>query len=429
MGLKATKELGTQASKAKAQSTKADVADTQPTLDKQEHITQEIDTKETKAKGKKSDKAKSTKALQDELGDKTSESSPKTSHNKTRKEKELAKETDKAANKASQMASLSQMPLAKTEQVVENSEKNAPEESSEFLEHLSHEPNALEGKGTKANAKNPSKTSSLTQSLAALEANAIKEGKERKDSKEDRRGGSKSSKADDKAQGTQKSDATKANALDMTTLNAQEIEGFEGEEKKSFAELFLENGGKKKSKEKEREKEEGIKESKTAQRSHTESTAAREAQRTQILYRSSLARESVRNFAQSLREEILNYKPPITKLSLELNPQNLGTLELTITKKGKDLHVQVISNSAAIGLFMQNQTDFKNNLAQIGFENVDLSFSANDGGGGKNQGSQGENSSQNDGFSESSEPEGNKNSLEELSSGQMQMNIVLPKYA
>lgn len=155
---------------------------------------------------------------------------------------------------------------------------------------------------------------------------------------------------------------------------------------------------------------------------HTsEVLSAQNTQRTQILYRSHLARESVRNFAQTLREEIANYKPPVTKLSIELNPQNLGALELTISKKGKDLHVQVISNPTAIGLFMQNQTDFKANLTQMGFANVDLSFS--DGGGASKRESGEQNPP-----SRGGEEEGNKNGLED-SQMATQMNIVLPKYA
>ena len=120
---------------------------------------------------------------------------------------------------------------------------------------------------------------------------------------------------------------------------------------------------------------------------------------------------------------MLNYKPPITKLSLELNPQNLGTLELTITKKGKDLHIQVVSNATAVGLFLQNQVDFRNNLAQVGFENVDLSFSSNENGGG-NKGQNGGNSTP-----QEQQQEGNKNSLEDSQNEINVMHITLPKYA
>lgn len=192
------------------------------------------------------------------------------------------------------------------------------------------------------------------------------------------------------------------------------------EEEKSFAEMLL-AGGKKKTKLKESEAVEESK-GKAQSKQSAEVLHTKENTRTQITLPLCPC-TSVRNFAQALREEVLNYKPPITKLSLELNPSNLGTLELTITKKGKDLHIQVVSNATAVGLFLQNQVDFKNNLAQVGFENVDLSFSSNENGSG-NKGQNGGNSTP-----QEQQQEGNKNSLEDSQSEVNVMHITLPKYA
>lgn len=139
----------------------------------------------------------------------------------------------------------------------------------------------------------------------------------------------------------------------------------------------------------------------------------------EILYRSVAARESVRNFASQLSQEVLNYKPPITKLSLELNPQNLGTLELTISKSGKDLQVQVVSNPSAINLFVNNQVELRNNLAQMGFNNVDLNFSQN----GANSGQKHQQGRRNQNQNYQAN-EGNENSLESHT-----MFITIPQYA
>lgn len=182
-------------------------------------------------------------------------------------------------------------------------------------------------------------------------------------------------------------------------------------------------------KEKHREKQE-IEEHKaqkaqksSPQKQHTELMQTKETSRAQVLYRAAVARENMRYFAQTLREEVANYKPPLTKLSMELNPSNLGTLELTITKKGKDLHVQVVSNATAIGLFLQNQADFKNHLTQVGFDNVDLNFSTNDNG----SGTKGDEQNPNQG---NHTEKRNENSLEDSKENEMHtMNITLPKYA
>lgn len=151
----------------------------------------------------------------------------------------------------------------------------------------------------------------------------------------------------------------------------------------------------------------------------TNTTSSTQHIKPEVIYRSVAARESVRNFASQLSQEVLNYKPPITKLSLELNPQNLGTLELTISKNGKDLQVQVVSNPTAINLFVNNQVELRNNLAQMGFNNVDLNFSQN----GANSGQKNQQERRNQHQSHQAN-EGNENSLESHT-----MFITIPQYA
>lgn len=95
------------------------------------------------------------------------------------------------------------------------------------------------------------------------------------------------------------------------------------------------------------------------------------------------SKETLTQFSQRIREEILNYKPPFTKLSMELNPAELGKLEITITKKGKELQINVnANNSNALHAFMQNQNEFRATLSSAGFSNVELNFSQGEGKGG-----------------------------------------------
>lgn len=85
------------------------------------------------------------------------------------------------------------------------------------------------------------------------------------------------------------------------------------------------------------------------------------------------------HFSDRLRDAITNYRPPVTKISLELNPQNLGSVELTIAKNGDKLSVQISSNQSALQLIMQNTQDFKNALGNLGFQNVEIDFKDNQG--------------------------------------------------
>lgn len=85
------------------------------------------------------------------------------------------------------------------------------------------------------------------------------------------------------------------------------------------------------------------------------------------------------HFSDRLRDAIANYRPPVTKISLELNPENLGSVELTIAKNGDKLSVQISSNQTALQLIMQNAQDFKNSLNNLGFQDVELDFKDNQG--------------------------------------------------
>ena len=112
----------------------------------------------------------------------------------------------------------------------------------------------------------------------------------------------------------------------------------------------------------------------------------------ELTARVAMAKEALRHFASQLKEEILNYKPPVTKINLELNPASLGQVSLSISKKGKDLQVSITSNASVMSLFVQNAQDLRQNLMQIGFNNLDLSFGShgNGAGGGASDGQENE---------------------------------------
>lgn len=86
------------------------------------------------------------------------------------------------------------------------------------------------------------------------------------------------------------------------------------------------------------------------------------------------ARETMRHFAYTLRQEIQNYKPPLSKITIELQPANLGSVEVSIISQGKNIQIQLHSNQNTLNLFIQNQSDLRTALSQIGYENVAMSF-------------------------------------------------------
>ncbi len=86
-------------------------------------------------------------------------------------------------------------------------------------------------------------------------------------------------------------------------------------------------------------------------------------------------KETIKHFTQQLKQEIQEYKPPMSRISMDLFPRELGKVEVIIQKVGKNLKVSVISHNNSLQTFLDNQQDLKNSLNALGFEGVDLSFS------------------------------------------------------
>ncbi|WRB36871.1 flagellar hook-length control protein FliK [Helicobacter pylori] len=129
------------------------------------------------------------------------------------------------------------------------------------------------------------------------------------------------------------------------------------------------------------EKEETTKEvSDNKEKTKESSNSAQSAQNTQASdktseSKSTTPKETIKHFTQQLKQEIQEYKPPMSRISMDLFPKELGKVEVVIQKVGKNLKVSVISHNNSLQTFLDNQQDLKNSLNALGFEGVDLSFS------------------------------------------------------
>ncbi|WQY22897.1 flagellar hook-length control protein FliK [Helicobacter pylori] len=129
------------------------------------------------------------------------------------------------------------------------------------------------------------------------------------------------------------------------------------------------------------EKEEKTKEaSDNKEKTKETSNSAQSAQNAQASDKTSenksvAPKETIKHFTQQLKQEIQEYKPPMSRISMDLFPKELGKVEVTIQKVGKNLKVSVISHNNSLQTFLDNQQDLKNSLNALGFEGVDLSFS------------------------------------------------------
>ncbi|MBZ7964095.1 flagellar hook-length control protein FliK [Campylobacter sp. 2457A] len=86
-------------------------------------------------------------------------------------------------------------------------------------------------------------------------------------------------------------------------------------------------------------------------------------------------KETLQYFSNELKDAVEHYKAPITKLSITLNPNNLGEVEVTLVQRGSNLHINFNSNTNAMNLFMQHQSEFKNSLVNMGFTGLEMNFS------------------------------------------------------
>ena len=142
-----------------------------------------------------------------------------------------------------------------------------------------------------------------------------------------------------------------------------------------------------------------------------------------MVFKTKQARQSVRNFAQELKEKFDNYKPPIMKLSIDLKPVNLGKINVTLLSRGESVKININSTQSSMNLIMQNIGEFKNALTQAGLNNIDMNFSSSQNGTGNQKSGQEQEGQNKTEYSYESIEED-----EELLSAVDDIELVIPRY-
>jgi flagellar hook-length control protein FliK len=133
--------------------------------------------------------------------------------------------------------------------------------------------------------------------------------------------------------------------------------------------------------------------------------------------------QGLRHFAIDLKEAAESYKPPFTRITMKLNPERLGEVEVTLVQRGNNVHVNIQSTNAnSVAFLAHNATELKAQLAGQGITNATMNFMS----GGENQ-QQNQNGQQ-------QQPNRFQSyqSLAELESNEEQLSaleIILPHYA
>ncbi len=137
------------------------------------------------------------------------------------------------------------------------------------------------------------------------------------------------------------------------------------------------------------------------------------------------AKQMIKYISQDVKTAIEDYKSPFTRIKVQLNPQKLGEVDLTIVQRGKNLHVNISSNNAAINTLSMNANDLKAQLSNNGINNASLNF--NNSSQNSDQGASGQQNRQNErrADEEYNYFESEETNEEILSS----LEIVVPNYA
>ncbi len=89
------------------------------------------------------------------------------------------------------------------------------------------------------------------------------------------------------------------------------------------------------------------------------------------------AKQMTKYLSADVKTAIEDYKSPFTRIKVALNPQRLGSVELTVIQRGKNLHINISSNNAAINALALNANDLKVQLNNSGINNATLNFNNN----------------------------------------------------
>ncbi len=88
------------------------------------------------------------------------------------------------------------------------------------------------------------------------------------------------------------------------------------------------------------------------------------------------AKQLVQHAAQNMKELVENYKPPFTRVKMQLNPQKFGEMDVTLVQRGNNVHININANTTALTVMMQNSHELKAQLSAQGLGDASMNFSS-----------------------------------------------------
>ena len=88
------------------------------------------------------------------------------------------------------------------------------------------------------------------------------------------------------------------------------------------------------------------------------------------------AKQMMKYLSQDIKKAIEEYKPPFSRVKVKLNPQRLGEMDLTVVQRGKNVHINLSSNNAALNVLTNNLHELRTQLNQSGINNATFNFNS-----------------------------------------------------
>lgn len=88
------------------------------------------------------------------------------------------------------------------------------------------------------------------------------------------------------------------------------------------------------------------------------------------------SKQLIQHMAQNIKESMENYRPPFTKITMQLNPQKFGEMEVTLVQRGNNVHINISANTTALTVMMQNAHELKAQLSTHGLGDASMNFSS-----------------------------------------------------
>ena len=107
---------------------------------------------------------------------------------------------------------------------------------------------------------------------------------------------------------------------------------------------------------------------------HTEHVAQSKTE--QLSQKVTEAKQLIQHVAQNMKEAVENYKPPFTRIKMQLNPQKFGDMEVTLIQRGNNVHININANTTALTIMMQNSHELKAQLSAQGLGDASMNFTS-----------------------------------------------------